>query len=77
MSEGQFMLLWGLVAAPLGLVLAFDYRGAAQWFFRLAQSTSTDPGGTITPRFFQFLGGFFGVAGCVMLPIAIYKLLMG
>lgn len=77
MSEGQFMLLWGVVAAPLGLILAIDHRGAAHRFFRLAESASTDPGGPVTPRFFQLLGGLFGIAGCVMLPLGIHELLAG
>lgn len=73
-EEIAFMLVWSLTAGPVGWVLAFDYRGAAQRLFEITRRTTPwDPGDALSYRFFQLLGGMFGVAACVMLPAALVK----
>lgn len=69
------MLTWSLFAASLGLALMFDYRGAAQRLLELASMTLPfDPGDGVPPSLFRAIGGFIGIAGCVMLPAAVYTL---
>ncbi|MBQ0984537.1 hypothetical protein KBZ10_08395 [Streptomyces sp. F63] len=77
-SDGYtFRLIWGLLAAPIGLALAFDYRNCAIVLFDFIERITPGGSGTASHNLVRLFGGVIGSIGIGVSVFAAYKLTFG
>ncbi|WP_158711087.1 hypothetical protein [Streptomyces albus] len=77
-SDGYaFRLVWGFLATPIGLALAFDYRNCAISLFDFLDRMTPGGSGTASHNLVRLIGGVIGLLGISVVLFSGYKMTLG